>query len=136
MSEHTANPAPGETGHICFYAHDTCTSCPPPRAATSHLSKHARAVMDAVGDVRIELLRDHDGLTTWDVGVYVYSVDSDYSADDMRCWTVEHRALAGVPSWMPPNCPEWLWLAYAAISEMCTHFMDMHDLGGAEDAGK
>lgn len=116
---------------VCFYDHVACTACPPPASATAHLSRFSRAVVDALGDVHITLMRAIDMPAGWDVGVQVYSADTPPGGS----WDLEHVAVVGVPSYMPPNCPEWLWIAYSALGDMCTHFMDLHDPAPVESEG-
>jgi hypothetical protein len=125
----TERPIPQQSvNEVCFYDHYECQACPPQSTSTAHLSRFNRAVIDALGDVHITLMRDPEYLTVWDVGVQTYSADTPPGGS----WDIEHAARVGVPSYMPPNCPEWLWIAYSALGDMCTHFMDLHDPTGVE----
>jgi hypothetical protein len=110
------------------YDHAACSQCPLPKQSTAHLSRFQRAVMDALGDVHLHLRRDHESGNVWDVEVQVWSIDTPLGGG----WDVEHWATTGVPAYMPPGCPEWLWVLYMSIGDLCNHFMDLH--GEPEDA--
>lgn len=124
MTETSSSQRRQDGPHTCYYAHDDCERCPQPSVSTAHLSKITRQMMDAIGDVHMSLNRDPEFGNVWDVGVRVYSSDTPPGGTH----DIEHVATVGIPSFMPPNCPEWLWLLYTALGEMCTHFMDLHDL--------
>jgi hypothetical protein len=125
----TEHPMPPQAvNEVCFYDHDNCDQCPSPKIETAHLSRFARGVLDALGDVHFTMMRDPERNLIWDIGLQVYSADTPIGGS----WDIEHSAQVGVPSYIPPNCPEWLWVLYSAVGEMCTHFMDQH---GSEETG-
>lgn len=106
------------------WVHDDCDLCPTQKVSTSHLGHTSRKVLDAVGNITLTLVRSEDGMGLWDGQMMVWSIDSPPGAT----WELEHWATAGVPAYMPPNCPEWLWVAYTLLGDMCSHFMDLHDI--------
>lgn len=112
-----------------IYAHDDCERCPTPKVSTSHLGYMSRTVLDAVGDIQFTLSRGPGDLGLWDAQMMVYSIDTPAGGT----WEIEHWATAGVPTYMPPNCPEWLWVAYTLLGDMCSHFMDLHDVTANSD---
>jgi len=130
MTETRDHRPPAHPEPLLAYLHDECDQCPLPSVKTAHLSTISRSMVDAMGDIHLHLIRDPEGNATWEVDVQVYSADTPPGG----VWDVEHLATTGVPSYMPPNCPEWLWMLYVAVGDMCTHFMDLHDPVGVESA--
>jgi hypothetical protein len=110
--------------HITFHEHDDCELCTPSSVSTSHLGAMTRNILDAMGDVRFYMTRSPEAPGAWRGVVEVYSVDAPAGADA----EIEHHVTVGVPSFMSPNCPEWLWVMYVALGDMCSHFMDLHDI--------
>jgi hypothetical protein len=112
-----------------LYTHDDCEKCPTQKVSTSHLGYTSKTVLDAVGNIVLTLSRAEGGLGLWDGQMMVYSIDTPPGG----MWEIEHWATAGVPTYMPPNCPEWLWVAYTLLGDMCSHFMDLHDVTANSD---
>lgn len=123
MSETTGTPDSGLEAAPRMHSHDDCDRCPKPSHNTGGLGFTNRTILDAVGDIHLMLLRQDGPLIGWDAQLHVYSSD----AGPDQSWDIEHWAKAGVPSFIPPHCPEWLWVLYALLGDMCSHFMDQHD---------
>ena len=123
MSESTGTPDSGPQAGPRIHSHDDCKRCPSPNYNTTGLGYTNRVVLQAVGDVQVMLLRQKGEQIGWDAQVNVYSVE----AGPGQPWDIEHWAHTGSPSYIPPNCPEWLWVLYTLLGDMCSHFMDLHE---------
>lgn len=124
MRETTGPQDRGRYDHVTFHEHDDCEMCIPPSVSTAHLGGMTRNILDALGDVRFYMHRSPEAPGAWYGVVEVYSADA-VAGEPAE---IEHHVTVGIPSFMAPNCPDWLWVMYVALGDMCSHFMDLHDI--------
>lgn len=122
MSETTGTEETFDDSTAPIVDHRSCTQCPMPKTVLDGHAYRTKVVLDAIGNIGLQLTRSEDGLNLWDVQVLVWSINE---APDQP-WDVEHWATAGVPAYIPPNCPEYLWVLYTVLGDMCSHYMDQH----------